>query len=65
MLMEKKLKKAYAIKAFVVYNGKILLLWNPKYRIEDKWDAPGGKKERGESDADTLHREIREVCEKN
>ena len=40
-----------AVKALIVNEGRVLLLWDPNYPYKDKWEPPGGRKRENESDA--------------
>ena len=56
-------KQFCATKAFIDYNGKILIIRESKeYRGEDagSWDIPGGRIKPGEDPIDSLKREIKE-----
>lgn len=49
-----------AVKALIVDNGKVLLMWDPGFEEKDKWETPGGRLEKGESEETGLHREVME-----
>ncbi len=48
------------VKALIINDGKILLLWDPNIRTRDKWETPGGRKKENESDDSALVREAKE-----
>jgi 8-oxo-dGTP diphosphatase len=57
------LKKIEVVAAVIQYNGKILAVQRgpAKYDyISEKWEFPGGKMEAGESQEQTIIREIKE-----
>jgi mutator protein MutT len=65
--MENGKKRYWACKGIVFNNGKILLLRNNPEGFElghkpelGDWEVPGGRMEAGESDEQTLQREIKE-----
>ncbi len=53
---------AIAVKAFVVHEGKVLLLQRRKFDAHagSEWDLPGGRLDAGENPFDGLHRELQE-----
>ena len=51
---------ANAVKALIVDDGRVLLMWDPRFEEKDKWETPGGRLEKGESEEAGLHREVME-----
>jgi len=58
--MDKQPIRQQVVKALIIDNGKLLLLWDPNIRTKDKWETPGGRKRENESDKDALTREAME-----